>query len=327
MKKRMVPILIVLLMLVGANAHAATINMGEIGISFTVPDTRYSSSQEVDVLSLEGNDLHGWKRITEEGLNIVSSALGTRAIGACQYNVQKPFNTAYGLNALMGYSYSGSSYPFMSVGIEAFEKPDGFDMPEEFMEKIIIAETTENKQTAWQGELCSLETVINGKGERYYALLEKEEALGHTWHIAGRYMLFEDLMLVVGVCEIEREDAATTIATAQAELSQVCDSLKVYFGKSESHKTDISDGKWLLTTETGDHAILQIANRIYQIETLDKQGRGFISEENGGFVFSSDEHSIADGCYYITENNLQLVSDDGTKMLNYLWNSQEQEER
>lgn len=324
MKRRIVPILIVLLMLVGANAHAATINVGELGISFTVPDTQYSSSQEVDVLSLEGNDLLGWKRGAEEELNIISSALGTRAVGACQYNVQKPFNAAYGLNALMGYSYSGSSYPFMYVSIEAFEKPDGFDMPDEFMEKIKIAETTENKQTTSQGELYSLETVINSKGERYYELLEKEEALKYTWHIAGRYMLFEDLMLVVGVCEIEREDAATTIATAQAELNQVCDSLKVYFGKSESRKTEVFDGKWLLTTEMGDRAILEIEDRIYQIETLDKQGRGFISEENGGFVFSSDERSIADGCYYITESDMQLVSDDGTKTLNYLWNSQEQ---
>ena len=67
-----------------------------------------------------------------------------------------------------------------------------------------------------------------------------------------------------------------------------------------------------------------IEDRIYQIETLGKQGRGFISEENGGFVFSSDERSIADGCYYITESDLQFVSDDGTKTLNYLWNSQEQ---
>ena len=90
----------------------------------------------------------------------------------------------------------------MFVVIEAFEKPDGFDMPDEFMEKIKIAETTENKQTTSQGELYSLETVINSKGERYYELLEKEEALKYTWHIAGRYMLFEDLMLVVGVCEI-----------------------------------------------------------------------------------------------------------------------------
>ena len=313
MKKRIVPILIVLLMLAGANAHAATINVGELGISFTVPDTQYSSSQEVDVLSLEGNDLLGWKRGAEEELNIISSALGTRAVGACQYNVQKPFNAAYGLNALMGYSYSGFSYPFMFVAIEAFEKPEGFDMPDEFMEKIKIAETTENKQTTSQGELYSLETVINSKGERYYELLEKEEALKYTWHIAGRYMLFENLMLVVGVCEIERENAAKTIATAQGELSRVCDSLKVYFGKSESRKAEVSDGKWLLTTE-----------RIYQIETLDKQGRGFISEENGGFVFFSDERSIADGCYYITESDMQLVSDDGTKTLNYLWNSQEQ---
>jgi hypothetical protein len=168
MKKRIVPVLIALFMLVGANAHAAILNISELGISFAVPDTKYSNSQDVGIFTLEegtGDDLiyyHAWKEIETEKLSILSSALETKVIGACQYNVQKPFGKARGLDALTYHHYSGVSYSFMYVEIQVFEKPEAYDTPDVFMEKIKTAEAEMAKiyvslgETRWSGDSIEL---------------------------------------------------------------------------------------------------------------------------------------------------------------------------